>query len=534
MINFFKKKHFTVFIRTACAAMLVLGFNGVHAQPAASVPPARTYHVDKYDRETRVVKERWSEDSNGEKHGKYIAYMPNGQVKENTMYNHGAKNGPSFIFDKLVFSDGYLKYVGTYTNGLTTGIWNIYPGTSKSLERKVWFDNEGYMYQDSKYENGRLAVTYSYQNKSSNRPNGPARVYGVTSTEYASGSIVEGKYVGTWMNATMGEGGIGYKKGSKVKYDEIAGVTVIDASGTVRSLKEEARLLKEKSEQQESEQRKAEKATADDEELAGDINTGRITFNKDSYVITEDGIRTLEIIVRDVKKKSASKYKINSITLSTHSANNPQRDSTLEAERQKMMFILTVNRAYNIQAYLSKALEGIQVTSYACGSNLSVLYSDKIKRQDVYYTDEKRVQMTFDEDLPRARQVFQSMQTKYGFGSVNSIVPNEPMKNNILNIIESYYEDAIVRSEMVFAQNRFIEGKRETTRAEYLKIIPTELWLSTMTVGVPAGYAEQGKQEEFKKFVIMLFKKLNAKYQTSLGPNVLFTDELLVLSKSDS
>ena len=53
----------------------------------AQTPPARTYYNN------RVVKERWFENANGQKHGKYIIYDENGEMAVYGNYVNGKKNG---------------------------------------------------------------------------------------------------------------------------------------------------------------------------------------------------------------------------------------------------------------------------------------------------------------------------------------------------------------------------------------------------------------------------------------------------------
>ena len=221
-----------------------------NAQAQTPAPPARTYHVDESGNETRVVKERWAEDEDGERHGKYIRYDDNGKVRENATYVHGAKTGPAYIISDISSRVRYdrNKFVGNYTDGNRTGLWKIYKRSDNSLEAKRWYNENSIITNEIKFENGKIVsceASIAYQPY---RKDGADKIY-FTETEYASGRFEKGIPVGTWMNAGLDSNGskIEYKKGYALLFD--AGkpqeMTMAEAKRTNEMAEKEAARLKE-------------------------------------------------------------------------------------------------------------------------------------------------------------------------------------------------------------------------------------------------------------------------------------------------
>lgn len=123
---------------------------------AQTTPPARTYFKDDNGNETRTVHERWFEDANGEKHGKYIEYIgppatDAGKLKRSLTYVHGRLNGPAI---ELISTWGN-RGVGTYTNGVKTGVWSYYgPSTSGNgkLSAKMTYDSKGNKIKEENFD----------------------------------------------------------------------------------------------------------------------------------------------------------------------------------------------------------------------------------------------------------------------------------------------------------------------------------------------------------------------------------------------
>ena len=144
-------------------------------------PPARTWYFNNYGKKT-TVKERWFEDSDGLKHGKYIGYYSNAERQISGSYNHGKKNGKwieeqcyDVLFSEICHTtiityknnvkhgpyksmikntdmlnavltggqvdeyDGSFNTIGQYTNGKRTGYW------------KESFNDEEKVYQEGNY-----------------------------------------------------------------------------------------------------------------------------------------------------------------------------------------------------------------------------------------------------------------------------------------------------------------------------------------------------------------------------------------------
>ncbi|WP_426492404.1 toxin-antitoxin system YwqK family antitoxin [Hymenobacter sp. 102] len=238
-MHFTAKSRFFTYLRVSClAAGLTISISTSYAQ-TTTTPPARTYFKDEYGRETKMVKERWGEDENGEKHGKYILYSEGdmystaGQVMKNSTYVHGAETGPAYYIGDLSANFRYNanKFSGTFTNGIRTGVWSVYERLNgNKLVEKQWYNDNGELIKKTFYKDGKLTGTIPYLN---NLRNGPAKLYGNSEAEYASGSFEKDAPIGTWTDATMASSGkaIIYKKGHKVLFEQGKPVALIDAAG---------------------------------------------------------------------------------------------------------------------------------------------------------------------------------------------------------------------------------------------------------------------------------------------------------------
>jgi hypothetical protein len=109
----------------------------------AQTPPERTWFYNQQGQKT-TVKERWFEDDNGFKHGKYIHYDYDWSneyfVSEIGNYNHGKKEGEWKTFSSS--SNTTITNIGSYKNNLQAGYW------------KENYDITNKIYQEGEYING--------------------------------------------------------------------------------------------------------------------------------------------------------------------------------------------------------------------------------------------------------------------------------------------------------------------------------------------------------------------------------------------
>lgn len=238
------------------------------------------------------------------------------------------------------------------------------------------------------------------------------------------------------------------------------------------------------------------------------IDVTGVEFMDDSYVLTEKATAVLDNIAAQIDKRSVSTQKIQVVYLSAHTDKARKQSDTNE----KMMYILSLNRGLIVEKYLIKKMKSkVKFVRYACAGIIGVTDGD-INGFD----NEKRVQIAFDEDLPKAKKGYTQLLDKYKISVGGQIIPNETMKESILQDISAYFEDEIVRQEMVNAAVKKDEEK------EYFKKIPREFWLP-----VPEFQAlGEEKPDEFVSKVISLFRKMNNKYDTDIPPTVLFHDDL--------
>jgi len=147
-------------------------------------------------------KERYLENSQGQKHGKYISYYQDGTVAKVQYYSNGKLNGVS------TESYNWGKYITTYLNGIENGLYQKLTADGKILEKGNYKNGkkDGYWIEyDGKdkgnYTNGaKHGIWEIYRDGW----NGPA---GIT-----KGEFVNGEHVGTWTNLVV----IGTKKSNSL------------------------------------------------------------------------------------------------------------------------------------------------------------------------------------------------------------------------------------------------------------------------------------------------------------------------------
>lgn len=118
---------------------------------AQNQPPARTWYKNK------TVHERWFEDENGQKHGKYISYDTDGSVIISASYNHGKLHG---IYTEKTSMDGNGLTKTTFVNDVKNGAYSEYYRSTlisygnykNDLEDGLWHDE--YDKKDKVYQEG--------------------------------------------------------------------------------------------------------------------------------------------------------------------------------------------------------------------------------------------------------------------------------------------------------------------------------------------------------------------------------------------
>ncbi|WP_147320743.1 hypothetical protein [Hymenobacter lapidiphilus] len=537
------KSRFMTYLRVSClAASLAVSVSTSHAQKTTAPPPARTYFKDEYGKETKVVKERWGEDENGEKHGKYIRYFEGdmystaGQVMESSTYVHGAKTGPAYYIGDLSSAVRYNanKFVGNYINGNPSGVWTVYRRLDgNKVAEKHLYGADGKLLKRSEYKEGKISGTFSYQN---NRLSGPARIYGSSEAEYASGSYENDMYAGTWQNAVLLEDGkkqsIKYSKGSKIVFENGVAVTSINSAGAIRSLKAEAgqRAIKKQI---------VADSIANDERLSLPIQTEGISFYSNSYRLTDNAMYSLDAIANAVNEKLGSRYEVKEIVLSTHTSGINDRDASdiAIANDDTAKFILSLNRAYSIRYYLrSKLKQPVKMYSYPCGSKLSISESDQVRGRNVTYNTEDRVQMVFDESLPNARKLYTTLSNSYNLNVKNEIISNQKLKKKIIKDVAELFQNDAVRAQMVDRQVKRLRGETLSYNSPFnssisLDMIPPEFWVENTTSSMPVNPAQKEEVKEFKEAFAMLLERLNKMYDTTVEPIAFFTPELADMLK---
>ena len=143
---------------------LSVTFQTVYAQ---NQPPARTWYQNDYGRNT-TVKERWTEDANGLKHGTYIKYFKDGKREILGHYTHDVANG---VWEVSVNIQNVLQNISsiTYTNmvngvqeGASRTVCNgvvIFQGNYSNDEKvgywKDDYDFDAKIYSEGNYLKGK-------------------------------------------------------------------------------------------------------------------------------------------------------------------------------------------------------------------------------------------------------------------------------------------------------------------------------------------------------------------------------------------
>lgn len=133
----------------------------------AQTPPARTWYYNDYGAKT-TVKERWEENSQGQKHGTYIKYFTDGEREILGYFKNDKPNGQ---FEITIYAYYYFQKVKTITyanfvNGLQNGLYKTVSGDvtlvegnySNDIKTGYWKDNydiELKIYEEGQYVNGK-------------------------------------------------------------------------------------------------------------------------------------------------------------------------------------------------------------------------------------------------------------------------------------------------------------------------------------------------------------------------------------------
>jgi antitoxin component YwqK of YwqJK toxin-antitoxin module len=224
----------------------LLSTGQVAAQAQATLlPPAHTYYVDQYGRETKVVKERWAEDTNGEKNGLYLKYDSRAEIIARYTYAHGVKEGAAMYVAEYGAANWHVpcKYTGSFRKGNKVGTWLLYlvvTGNqySKQVDVKEEYDEHGILLRSTFYKNGQPSTVTSFDAQGVR--SGPARIYAPgNSLAFAAGTYVANQLDGIWQNAGLGKNNeLMYSKGGQVRYSKGAVVSVSYASGKTVTIQE--------------------------------------------------------------------------------------------------------------------------------------------------------------------------------------------------------------------------------------------------------------------------------------------------------
>jgi antitoxin component YwqK of YwqJK toxin-antitoxin module len=209
-----------------------------HAQSAPE-PPVHTYYDNK------VVKERWSEDTNGQKHGVYTKYDQKGKIIAQYTYTHGVKNGSATYVDEYGAFNWHTpcKYVGVYKQGNKVGMWSLYfsvagypfSTTPDVLEQ---FDADGNLLRSMSLKGGKPVAAYSYDKQK--QRSGHAEVYANgNENTFALGNYAADKPTGEWQNAMLSnDGSIEYRKGFKVTFSDGKAISTTDDHDKLTTVQE--------------------------------------------------------------------------------------------------------------------------------------------------------------------------------------------------------------------------------------------------------------------------------------------------------
>jgi antitoxin component YwqK of YwqJK toxin-antitoxin module len=188
---------------TLLAFLLIVSF-----QCLAQTPPAKTWYYNKLG-EKVLVKERWSENENGFKHGKYILYKTDGNPKTTGTYNHGKKHGVWKVYDETPISFESLEYTYTYVNDELNGAYKLVHGRDGLLEQ-------------GNLRNGVKDGKWKQQVENIDKQK-----------VFQEGIYVDGKGQGKWIFTTLDNKPAGYamyEKGELISVFYINGVNILETT----------------------------------------------------------------------------------------------------------------------------------------------------------------------------------------------------------------------------------------------------------------------------------------------------------------
>ncbi|MDO7849571.1 hypothetical protein Q5H92_24630 [Hymenobacter sp. M29] len=278
----------------AIIVSLLLGEGAVHAQ---STPPARTYHVDQYGRETKVVKERWGENASGQKHGTYLRYYTDGTPVAKFTYVNGKKNGDSYEITNERW--GRVKSSGAYVNDLPQGWWtSIYVNGSELISKTLYVS--GVVTSVIEYSKGKRSATYTY---TKGHQTGVARVFGNSEVEFASGQYVDGKPSGTWLNAANSSEIISYKKGYKLTFADGKAVSATNTLGKPVALVSESEVAMQLANAKTQKETANRRATLDPDFFVKDNQFKQSFLQEQFRGINGEGMRGDDLIKSGILKQ---------------------------------------------------------------------------------------------------------------------------------------------------------------------------------------------------------------------------------------
>jgi antitoxin component YwqK of YwqJK toxin-antitoxin module len=226
------------------AALLAFFIYIPNSSAQNQLPPAHTYYTDANGGDSKRVKERWSEDANGQKNGTYIKYDREGKVIAKYTYLHDVKEGPASYIDEYGHIKWHMpaRFVGVYKQGNKVGFWQIYPAlggvVSDQPSNVEQYSSAGILLRSASMKDGTPIEVVSL-NKLGER-SGPVEIFANGNDKtFASGNYQSDKPVGVWQNANLSKGGsIEYRKGYKVTFSNGEAVSVTDAHGKVTTVQE--------------------------------------------------------------------------------------------------------------------------------------------------------------------------------------------------------------------------------------------------------------------------------------------------------
>ena len=80
----------------------------------------------------KQIKFQGGQDTNNQRHGKWIFYSPEGNLLSTMHYEHGIKHGASVV----KYPDGTMHYYGEYENDKQVGIWRTFDVKGNLVQEK--------------------------------------------------------------------------------------------------------------------------------------------------------------------------------------------------------------------------------------------------------------------------------------------------------------------------------------------------------------------------------------------------------------